>query len=277
MNIKKMKRIYRFLFPKNYSETELFENRLKANSLITHFEKKKSNYLIEVNNTFNLILRSYEFSDYEVFEQIFNNREYDVVLKMMLMNFDFEKEKIVVDAGANVGYTSVFFSRYCHNVKIYGIERSHSNIEIYYENIKLLQKNANIKIYHRALSKNPSCTFKLEREFRDKKDWSITTKLDNSGEVKGVTVDEIIIENNLEYISLLKIDIEGAERFILNKENNLSFLKITEIIAIAIHDEFNCREKIYDVLIENSFFLLESGELTIGINKCFLTSKKYDF
>ena len=68
----------------------------------------------------------------------------------------------------------------------------------------------------------------------------------------------------------MKIDIEGAERFIFDNNNDLSFLKKTKIIAIEIHDEYNIREEIISILKENQFLLLESGELTIGINKSLL-------
>ena len=110
-------------------------------------------------------------------------------------------------------------------------------------------------------------TFEITRDFRDGRDWSIATKETEDGAIKGITVSEIIEENKLEYITLLKIDIEGAERFILREGADLTFLKLTQIIALEIHDEFNIRDGIYELLINNNFFLLESGELTIGINK----------
>ena len=42
------------------------------------------------------------------------------------------------------------------------------------------------------------------------------------------------------------------------------------MIAIEIHDEFDIRDSIYKLLTDNNFFLSESGELTIGINKTML-------
>jgi FkbM family methyltransferase len=267
MNIKKINRIFRFLFPKKYSQSEMFEIKLRKNRLITDFEKSNCNYIVETSNHYKLILRDYKFSDYEVFEQIFNYKEYDVVLKMMLSNFDLLTETIIIDAGANVGYTSLFFSNYFDNLKIFAIEPSFSNVEIYKQNVKLFKNNTVVKLYHSALSHNSGLTFKVERNFRDRKDWSITTKEDIEGDINGITIIDIIEENKLEYISLLKIDIEGAERFLFGNKNQLSFLNITQIIAIEIHDEFNCRIEIENTLKEKGFFLFESGELTIGINK----------
>ena len=214
-----------------------------------------------------MFLRNQNYSDYEVFKQIFNDREYDIVLKIINLNPNSQNEKIIIDAGANVGYTSIFFSSYLESSKIYGIEPSYANLEIYEKNIGFLVVPEKVKIYHKALSEKSNINFKIERDFRDKGDWAITTKEDNNGEIKSITIDEIIQENNLEYITLLKIDIEGAERFIFKKENILSFLQKTQIIAIEIHDEFQIRDEIYAILRINGFLLFESGETTIGLNK----------
>jgi predicted hydrocarbon binding protein len=106
----------------------------------------------------------------------------------------------------------------------------------------------------------------LENDFRDRKDWALTTKEDLNGEVEGITLREIILENKLTYITFLKIDVEGAERFIFRADADLSFLNITKLIAIEIHDEFNIRPTIYQILKEYGFCIFELGELTIGIN-----------
>ena len=69
---------------------------------------------------------------------------------------------------------------------------------------------------------------------------------------------------------MLKIDIEGAERFIFDESVNLDYLDKIKIIVIEIHDEFDIREDIYKVLKNNNYLLIESGELTTAINKKFL-------
>lgn len=267
MLFEKIWKIFRITKPKNFSEIELFENLLKTNHLIKSFVKTDLFYQLELTNGLRLVTRNYKFSDYEVFKQIFNFREYDVVLKIMDLNNYFPKKKIIIDAGANVGYTSIFFSKYLDTVKIFSVEPSSANLEIYKKNIELLETPEEFKIYHNALSEKSNSFFNIERNFRDKRDWAMTTLEDQTGEIKGITIDEIIEENNLEYVTLLKIDIEGAERFIFKKNNSFCFLQKTQIIAIEIHDEFQIREEIYDILRDNKFLLLETGEITIGLNK----------
>lgn len=265
--IKKIKQIIRVVFPKKFTPKEQFEYLLKQNKLIDFFEYKESKYYCTLKNGLKIVFRDYKSSDCQVFEQIFVQKEYEIILKIFQLNDDFNNEINIIDAGANVGFTSVFFSHFLKTCKIFSIEPSRENCEMMRENTRNFK---NIKIYQNALSEKPNTFFNFDRNFRDGKEWSITTLEALGGKVKGITVNEIINENKLKYISLLKIDIEGAERFIFKKENDFEFLNITQIIAIEIHDEFNVRNGIIEILIKYNFFLFESGELTIGINKTFI-------
>ncbi|MBC7413297.1 MAG: FkbM family methyltransferase [Bacteroidia bacterium] len=268
--LKYLKKIYRVLKPKKFTNDEFFEITLQSNNLIKSYKKKADFYSVELINGIKLVIRGSNYSDYSVFKQIFNFKEYDLVLSLIKLNSNTTKENtIIIDAGANVGYTSSYFAHNLNSVSIYGVEPSVHNCEIYAENIKTIPTPQSVKIYNAALSEKQGVHYSIERDFRDKKDWSITTNENTNGEIKGISISEIINKNNLKYITLLKIDIEGAERFIFKTENDLSFLKITQIIAIEIHDEFNIRESILTILKSNDFVLLESGELTIGLNKSF--------
>ena len=82
-------------------------------------------------------------------------------------------------------------------------------------------------------------------------------------------MEEIIYENKLEIIDILKIDIEGGERFLFDDRKSFSFLDKTRILVIEIHDEFNIRPRIYRILKDKNFMLLENGELSIAFNKNF--------
>lgn len=268
MQFKKLRKIYRILFPLKLSDEQLFENILSDNSVVKSFEKKdKEHYEITTIEGFKMQMRTQLHSDYLVFNQIFKDHEYKGIVKALLLNEAPSKNHVIIDAGANVGYTTLYLSYHLDNCTIYGVEPSITNYNVYETNLQYLNKTSNVKIYNRALSDKVDASFVIENNFRDKKDWAITTKEDDLGNVKGITIQQIIDENELQYVSLLKIDIEGAERFIFKTENDLSFLKITNIIAIEIHDEFNIRDVIYSILQENNFFIIESGELTIGINK----------
>lgn len=266
MKFNKLRKVYRIYFPIKFTANKIFEDRLKNNKEIESFDKENEFYNVLLKNGISLYLRNEYFSDYMVFDQIFNYKEYEVILGMIKINNISHQKNIIIDAGANVGYTSLFFNYHLSNPFIYAIEPSFDNAQLCFKNFALNNFSGNLHFYQRALSHESGMTFNLERDFRDGKDWSITTKNVEEGEIKGITIGEIIKEHKLEYISLLKIDIEGAERFIFNKDVDLSFLKITKIIAIEIHDEFNIRDSVCSILKEYDFYLFECGELTIGLN-----------
>ena len=273
MKFKKLRKIYRILFPKHHSEVSVFENNLNLNHAVEKITiTENDEYLVELKNKSKVIVRNYTHSDYDVFKQIFNFEEYRIVVSIFQLNpilLDNE-ENVFIDAGANVGYTTAFFSSSAFFSKTFCIEPSATNFKTLKKNISLLDNSDNIVLCENALSGKEGFTFEIDNSFRDGKDWSTTTKEDEKGSVEGITINEIVTKNNLKYITFLKIDIEGAERFIFDKQNDLSFLKITKVVAIEIHDEFNIRDSIHTILKEHNFFLFESGELTIGINTTFL-------
>lgn len=271
MKFKKVRKIYRILFPLKMSEQKIFENNLQHNNKIKDFVKKNNAYEISLNTNHKLIIRNSKHSDYEVFKQIFNYEEYKIVLSLLKNNISLNNdEKIFIDAGANVGYTTVYFSQLFNFDKIFSIEPSKDNVNILKQNIEKLDVYKNITVYQKALTHKENTNFNLDTNFRDHKDWSISTIEDPNGNIEGITINEIIIAHNLTHITMLKIDIEGAERFIFNNESDLSFLNIVKVLALEIHNEYNIREGIYHLLIEKEFTIFESGELTIAVNRKYI-------
>ncbi|MEN2400339.1 FkbM family methyltransferase [Flavobacterium sp. MC2016-06] len=270
MKLKKLKKIYRILFPLKISVHESFVNNLLSNHLIKEVQKNDNLFFLKIKNDLQLYLRDENHSDYSVFNQIFKDEEYKTVSSILKNNEESSIYKtVLIDAGANVGYATIYLNHIFNFDKIICIEPSKSNFELLKKNIDLLNssKTNEIVLLENALAARKDLSFTIANDFRDGKDWSITTLENKVGNIKGITLNEIIEKNNLDEITILKIDIEGAERFIFEKTTNLSFLNMTKIIVIEIHDEFNIRKEIYQILRDNNFLLIESGEVTIGVNK----------
>jgi FkbM family methyltransferase len=171
-------------------------------------------------------------SDVPTFEQIFIKQEYDFDVK--------RNPKIIVDAGANIGLASIYFSNKFPDVKIIAIEPEESNLEILkrniapYENIILVCKalwheNTRINLVDPGLGK-----------------WGFMTQAQDSAEerhgqivyeVQGVTVDTIMKEQGIDHIDILKIDIEGAERELFRDPS--SWIEKVDSLIIELHE---CRK-----------------------------------
>lgn len=262
----KFKKIKRILKKKRKEDfiINYLKNYIEIKSI--KFQNKKT-YEIELNNSLKINIRNEKHSDYLVFKQIFITKEYELIRSILSIN-NFSNLNII-DAGANIGLTSLFFFKDFPNTNFFCIEPDKSNLEIALNNFNN-NNIKNYKIYNKALTEDSKKSYSIDRSFRDGLDWAISVYEDSSGIIESITINDIIIENNLTEISFLKIDIEGAERFLFEKEDNLTFLKVTKIISIEIHDEFNDRNKIIELIKKNNFLVFETGEITIGINKIFI-------
>jgi hypothetical protein len=112
----------------------------------------------------------------------------------------------------------------------------------------------------------------FDRSFRDGQDWSITlTDVptgDLSAYVDAISLNDIVAQHGVTAIDLLKIDIEGGERYIFNESREgLEFLAITRVIAIEIHDEYQIEDRIKAILHDAGFVISHSGEYLIGVRE----------
>lgn len=204
-------------------------------------------------------------SDYDVFEQVFIRDEYHPLISYFIDNEI--AVSTIIDAGSNIGLTSLKLKNKFPHAKIICLEPDPNN----YQQLKYNMKDhaGTVTLLANALWYIEEQLF-IDFQFRDGKDWSravSTDKANSEVEVKGISLQMIIDQFKLETIDILKIDIEGSEAKIFDMQNDMSFLRKVKVLAIEIHDEFKCRDTIYDILISNNFKIFNAGELTIGISQ----------
>lgn len=215
----------------------------------------------------NFKLRKRPSSDISVFGQIFEEEEYRIVLSKYIECFKTEPQTII-DAGSNIGLTSLYFYNKLKEVKLICIEPDSENFNILKYNTEANNVNA---IILKAGLWHKNTNLSVINDFRDKKEWSIRVKESTNKGLKAITVNTLVTNYSWSYIDILKIDIEGAEKEVFTaKDADVSFLNKTKCIAIEIHDEFNCREDISEILKAYHFDCFNAGELTIGVNRSLL-------
>jgi FkbM family methyltransferase len=135
---------------------------------------------------------------------------------MKINELKFSENPVIVDIGANVGTVSFYFAKKYPNCKIFAYEPHPLNFQnllkgikenkitnIYPFNLAVLSKsNLSIKIHLHENNTAASSTFRFLPE-------------DPYVEVKTISLEDIIKQNNISYIDFLKIDCEGAEFDIL--------------------------------------------------------------
>lgn len=177
-------------------------------------------------------------SDISLFQEILINMEYDWELA--------RSPKVIVDAGANVGLTSVFYANKYPDAKIVSVEPEPSNFA-------MLKKNtasySNIVTVQAALWKENT---ELNIFDPGQGHWGFQTgdvresaAVEKQRPVHGTTVDKLMEDNGIGYIDLLKVDIEGSEKEVF--EHSLRWIDRVGVIVIELHDRFKtgCSESVH--------------------------------
>jgi FkbM family methyltransferase len=121
-------------------------------------------------------------------------------------------EDVVIDAGANCGHLSVFFSKIVGpNGKVFAFEPDKFNIERIHKNISLNQDlAANIVIQDLLLwDKNELIDFYEAGTVGSSAVWMPDDE--HCVKKQAVTIDSWVVKNAIEKLDFIKMDIEGAE------------------------------------------------------------------
>jgi len=107
-----------------------------------------------------------------------------------------------------------------------------------------------------------------QETYRDGREWAKQVRSCRPGEtadVEGVDIGTLLAASDHVKLSLLKMDIEGAEAVVFS-DNFQSWLDETDAIAIELHDDSvfgNATEVFFSAINGQGFTIARSGELTI--------------
>jgi FkbM family methyltransferase len=178
-------------------------------------------------------------SDMNVLRQVFVKRDYDLskFAQMDRLQQTYEaiisagSIPIIIDAGANIGAASLWFSSLFPRAKIIAVEPDTRNAAICVSNCR---KRANIEVVRAALGSSPG-KVKLTRPFGDQVSWAIQTERCDDESVSVVTIDSVrdMYGNNGD-LFLVKVDIEGFEKDLF--ASNTEWLSDVSVLIIELHD-----------------------------------------
>jgi FkbM family methyltransferase len=246
-----------------------YNNLINSNGYF--LQETENAFISEFKNNFYKCIKTRKkpnSSDLDVFKMIYVSKEYLPAINTYEKNFSNGKDYLlnIIDCGSNIGLTTLFFLDYFKNANIVIVEPENENFKVLEFNLANNNNNNIVKINAAIWSSNTY--IKIVNDFKDQLDWSFRVEeTKDLNDIKAFSINHLIKECNIEYLDILKIDIEGSEKEIFNtKTSDLSFLRITKCIVMEIHDQFNCRIDIYNVLDDYGFTYFNEGELTICIN-----------
>lgn len=148
-----------------------------------------------------------------------------------LLNLKKNQQKLVLDLGANVGFSCLYFCNHISDVKILAVEPEMNNL-------KCLEYNSinydEIKIINGAIGGSPG----KANIFDTKADSNAFTVNRSKDELLNnltiFSINQLIDMHQAKELFIVKIDIEGFEDDLFS--DNLSWIDKTDIIIIELHD-----------------------------------------
>jgi len=162
-------------------------------------------------------------TDVAAFEHVFVQDEY---------GFDLDPTpKMIVDAGANVGMSAVYFAlRYPH-AKILAVEPDSTSFRILEKNARLFPQIIPI---HAALWNRDGY---VRLNDGGTGHWGMQVRESELGiAVRSLTLPSLLRQFEIERVGLLKMDVEGAECEIFS--DAASWIGVVDSICVELHDRF---------------------------------------
>ncbi|MFM8711080.1 MAG: FkbM family methyltransferase, partial [Sphingomonadales bacterium] len=205
--------------------------------------------------------RRFPHSDLEVLQQIILDQEYGFAVEWLRATKKEEHALRIVDAGANVGYTSLYFLAAFPGASLVAIEPDPDNYKVLEHNLRCASSGAAAQAVQAALLSRSGISVTIDRQGGDKKDWSFSVRPSTAPTgVNSIAVKKILDRTGWDRLDILKIDIEGSEADVFSEQADLSYLQHTRLVLVEIHDDKADRQLIHRLLSRHGFSIEERSE-----------------
>jgi FkbM family methyltransferase len=215
---------------------DLDKKIVMSKELFIKKDQKNVKYKLNIDNPFDLLFHNYL--------EMFVKKNYDC--------YNINNLSTVIDIGANSG----LFSKLCVDKNVNHVYAIEPNSECMVNLNSIFKNEPRVTIINKAIS-----NVEGDVELFTSKECTTLGSLDKNHSntntiiqtVKCTTLEKIVTEFNITSISLLKLDVEGAEYSILENLSNKVY-DITDSILLEYHDNTNGKiKKLVDILSSHGF------------------------
>lgn len=181
-------------------------------------------------------------SDRDVLEQIFLTEEFNfsTAPQFAWVRATYEAQlaagetPLVIDCGANIGLSALYYAHHLPKARIVGVEPDASNVALARRNTVHLPL---VEMIEAAVHDKPGT---LEIANPDAAKFAFITREVEAGGGRGtigvpaVTVDELMARYGTSRVLVVKVDIEGAEATLFR--SNTGWLDATSLLTVETHD-----------------------------------------
>jgi len=209
-------------------------------------------------------------SDARVFEQIFIRQDYAQVLDWFAAVSPGTQISTILDIGANIGCSALFFCTWLPAPNIFCLEPEASSFTRLLLNLRL-NPHRPIRCHQAALWKHPG-SLNCAHDFRDGKEWGARF-VEGPGEGKGspqkvaaLDINGLAAMTGFSQVDFLKMDIEGAEADLFKSQLFRDFIKErVGRLAVEVHEEFIKIDEVQAILTSLGFQTKTIAEFVCGV------------
>jgi FkbM family methyltransferase len=232
--------------------------------------RKNSRGYIAVTTRFGAFSLRPSETDLQVLRQIFIDREYDLEAfpqgKEIRQAYDDclrrGKTPLIIDAGANAGFSARFFASAYPDARIFAVEPDPDNAELCRENTRVLPQ---IEVFEAAIGAQAG---HVAVEHNGEGAWAVRTRLAGSG-VPVVTINDLVSRCNDAELLIVKVDIEGFESNLFSEATE--WIAQTVSVVVEPHDWMlpgsGSSRTLQQAMCDGSRDLLISGENLVFVRR----------
>jgi FkbM family methyltransferase len=194
-------------------------------------------------------------SDLDVFGQMFVQREYRCL-------DDLTGANLIIDCGANVGFSSAYFLTRYPSSSVICVEPDPGNFRALESNLK--PYHGRVKALRSAVWSGKAGLVISEAPFGDGREWARTVREAHPDELPTITavdIGSLIRESGHERVSILKIDVEGAEEIIFSS-NYGEWIDKVDNLVIELHGQ-RCETLFHRAIAGRGYSVSQCDDLTV--------------
>jgi FkbM family methyltransferase len=198
-------------------------------------------------------------SDLSVFSGVFVRRDYSCLDHVC-------DPQLVIDCGANVGYSPAYFLSRFPQAHVIAVEPDATNCELLREN--LVPYGRRSQVVQAGVWSHSTTLTVVDAPYRDGRHWSQQFRECQPGEravIETVDIGTLLRESGQPRISVLKMDIEGAEGVVFGS-NYERWIDRVDNIAIELHDDSyfgDCTAIFSKAIAGRGFQVTKHGDVTL--------------
>lgn len=178
-------------------------------------------------------------SDYAVLEQIFHTEEFNISTapQFAWVRTAYDKmltageTPLIVDCGANIGLSALYFASRLPKARIVGIEPARDNVELARKNTS---QNPLIEIIEAAVHDTATAVEIVDPEAEKFAYRVQEARARSATSVEAVTIAALMQRHEARRNLIVKVDIEGGESALFR--SNIGWLDQTDLLIVETHD-----------------------------------------